>query len=91
MTRKNDRTDGATTGRGDQHRPRTAAEEVLAEFEDAETSVAGPEDHRHRVGESGDALSTSLEAQESAQEEEPGTGTARKPADRADSARGKED
>jgi hypothetical protein len=50
------------------HEPRTAADEVLREFEEAETRLdEGKADARDR--EAADALSTSQEAQESVQKD----------------------
>ncbi|MER7398140.1 hypothetical protein ABT381_21840 [Streptomyces sp. NPDC000151] len=75
MTRKNEQGENGRSaakgaGRGDPRSRDTAAKEVLAEFEDAETRVAGPEQRRHVAGESGDPLTTSLDAQESVDEGE---------------------
>ncbi|WP_031055974.1 hypothetical protein [Streptomyces ochraceiscleroticus] len=73
MTRKNEQGENGRSaakgaGRGDPRDRDTAAKEVLAEFEDAETRVAGPDERRHVAGESGDPLTTSLDAQESLDE-----------------------
>ncbi|MEV0598048.1 hypothetical protein AB0I82_01910 [Streptomyces sp. NPDC050315] len=73
MTRKNEqdekgRSAAKGAGRGDPRDRDTAAKEVLAEFEDAETRVGRPEERRHVAGESGDPLTTSLDAQESLDE-----------------------
>ncbi|WP_052863234.1 hypothetical protein [Streptomyces niger] len=74
MTRKNEHDENGSSaakgaGRGDPRDRDTAAKEVLAEFEDAETRVAEPEEERHVVGESGDPLTTSLDAQEDVDED----------------------
>ncbi|QFR92372.1 hypothetical protein [Streptomyces tsukubensis] len=50
---------------------RNAAEEVLAEFEEAETRPYGRPDGVHGHGEAGDATSPNVEAQESAEGEDP--------------------
>ncbi|MFI8992820.1 hypothetical protein [Streptomyces sp. NPDC053542] len=65
---ENGRSAAKGAGRGDPRSRDTAAKEVLAEFEDAETRVGRPEERRHVAGESGDPLTTSLDAQESLDE-----------------------
>lgn len=52
------------------HAPDTAADEVLAEFEEAETRV-GESDDSHQ-GQEGDALTTNEEAQEDTAKQKPG-------------------
>ncbi|MEV0844281.1 hypothetical protein AB0J21_00095 [Streptomyces sp. NPDC049954] len=67
--RANDQASGARSGTRGEAVPKTAAEEVLKEFEEAETGEKGPgRPHRH-AGESGDALSPNPRAQESARGE----------------------
>ncbi|MEU6117565.1 hypothetical protein ABZ840_23850 [Streptomyces sp. NPDC047117] len=87
MTRKSEQNENGRSaakgaGRGDPRDRDTAAKEVLAEFEDAETRVAEPEERRHVVGESGDPLTTSLDAQESVDEDERAEAGTRRDPDR---------
>ncbi|WP_336054531.1 hypothetical protein [Streptomyces sp. CA2R101] len=56
--------DKSTRREGNTHRgPATAADEVLAEFEESQQPVREADDRRHH-GEEGDALTTNEEAQE---------------------------
>ncbi|KOG42262.1 hypothetical protein [Streptomyces decoyicus] len=66
---KNARQDGNA-----HHAPETAADEVLAEFEEAETRVGEADDRGHQ-GEEGDALTTNEEAQEETAKKKAGGST----------------
>lgn len=69
QARANDQVSGTRPGPRGEAAPETAVEEVLQEFEEAETGEKGPgRPHRH-AGESGDALSTNPREQESARGE----------------------
>ncbi|MFE9249069.1 hypothetical protein [Streptomyces sp. NPDC007088] len=63
------RTDHRASGARGEAAPQTAVEEVLKEFEEAETGEKGPGRPHRRAGESGDALSADPREQESARGE----------------------